>query len=66
MHFEDSLYFGRAPLVECDFYLLCGITVLRFAWFRSALIGDLIHHTRGVTFLTTVAGTAVLGVNLPS
>ena len=41
---------------------LWGITVLRIARFRSALIADLIHHARGVTFLTTVAGTAVLGV----
>jgi len=44
------------------YVVLWAITVLRIAWFRSALIADLIHHARGVTFLTTVAGTAVLGV----
>ena len=64
MHFEDfPLLPGVLLWLNVIFYVvLWGITVLRFAWFRSALIGDLIHHARGVTFLTTVAGTAVLGV----
>jgi tellurite resistance protein TehA-like permease len=44
------------------YVILWGITVLRILWFRSALIADLIHHARGVTFLTAVAGTGVLGV----
>ena len=64
MHFE-----GFAVLPEVLFGLnvifyvvLWGFTVLRLVWFRSALISDLTHHARGVTFLTIVAGTAVLGV----
>jgi tellurite resistance protein TehA-like permease len=44
------------------YVVLWGITVLRIAWFRAALITDLTHHARGVTFLTIVAATAVLGV----
>jgi tellurite resistance protein TehA-like permease len=44
------------------YVVLWGITVLRIALFRSALISDLTHHARGVTFLTAVAGTGVLGV----
>jgi tellurite resistance protein TehA-like permease len=64
MHFEG---FPALPDVllwlNVIFYLvLWSITVLRILWFRSALIADLTHHARGVTFLTMVAGTAVLGV----
>jgi tellurite resistance protein TehA-like permease len=64
MHFEN---FPGLPEVflwlNVIFYVvLWSITVLRIAWFASALIADLIHHARGVTFLTSVAGTAVLGV----
>jgi tellurite resistance protein TehA-like permease len=64
MHFEG---FPGLPEVflwlNVIFYVaLWGISGLRIAWFRSALIADLTHHARGVTFLTTVAGTAVLGV----
>ena len=44
------------------YVVLWSITLLRIALFRSALIADLTHHARGVTFLTTVAGTSVLGV----
>ena len=64
MHFESFPLLPEALLwLNVIFYVvLWGITVLRFTWFRSALIGDLVHHARGVTFLTTVAGTAVLGV----
>jgi len=43
------------------YVLLWGITVLRIARFRRALIADLTHHARVVTFLTAVAGTGVLG-----
>jgi tellurite resistance protein TehA-like permease len=64
MHFEGFPGLPEVLLwLNVIFYVaLWGITVLRIAWFRSALIADLIHHARGVTFLTTVAGTAVLGV----
>ncbi len=44
------------------YLVLWGITALRIIRFRSELISDLIHHARGVTFLTTVAATDVLGV----
>jgi tellurite resistance protein TehA-like permease len=44
------------------YVVLWGITILRIVFFRSALIADLTHHARGVTFLTLVAGTDVLGV----
>jgi tellurite resistance protein TehA-like permease len=64
MHFESFPALPELFLwLNVIFYVvLWGITVLRMAWFTSALIADLIHHARGVTFLTVVAGTAVLGV----
>jgi tellurite resistance protein TehA-like permease len=64
MHFEGFRGFPEVLLwMNVIFYVvLWGVTVLRIAWFRSALIADLTHHARGVTFLTTVAGTGVLGV----
>jgi tellurite resistance protein TehA-like permease len=64
MHFEGFPGLPEVLLwLNVVFYVvLWGITVLRIAWFRSALISDLTHHARGVTFLTAVAGTAVLGV----
>jgi len=64
MHFEGFPGLPEVLLwLNVIFYVvLWGITVLRIAWFRSALIADLTHHARGVTFLTAVAGTGVLGV----
>ena len=64
MHFEGFPGLPEMLLwLNVIFYVvLWGITVLRIALFRSALIADLTHHARGVTFLTMVAGTAVLGV----
>ena len=64
MHFEGFPGLPETLLwLNVVFYvILWGITVLRIARFRSALIADLIHHARGVTFLTAVAGTDVLGV----
>jgi tellurite resistance protein TehA-like permease len=64
MHFEG---FPSVPEIllalNVIFYVvLWGITLLRIARFRLVLVADLTHHARGVTFLTTVAGTAVLGV----
>lgn len=37
------------------------ITIARLVHFRDRLIDDLTHHAKSVTFLTTVAGTMVLG-----
>src|SRR5207244_2957765 len=64
MHLEGFPWLPEVLLwLNVIFYIvLWGITVLRFACFRSALIADLTHHARGVTFLTAVAGTGVLGV----
>jgi tellurite resistance protein TehA-like permease len=64
MHFEGLPALPDALLwFNVIFYVvLWSITVLRILWFRSELIADLTHHARGVTFLTMVAGTAVLGV----
>ena len=64
MHFEGFPGLPEVLLwLNVIFYVvLWGITVLRMVRFRSALIADLIHHARGVTFLAAVAGTAVLGV----
>jgi tellurite resistance protein TehA-like permease len=66
VHLEGFPGLARVLLwLNVIFYLvLWGITVLRIAWFRAALVADLVHHARGVTFLTTVAATSVLGVQL--
>src|SRR5215470_11844099 len=63
MHSEGFPVLPEALLwLNVIFYIvLWGVTVLRIALFKSALIADLTHHARGVTFLTVVAGTAVLG-----
>jgi tellurite resistance protein TehA-like permease len=64
MHFEGLTGLPELLLwLNVLFYVvLWSITLLRIALFRSALVADLTHHARGVTFLTTVAGTSVLGV----
>ena len=41
--------------------MLWVLTLLRLVYYRAQLIDDLTHHARGVTFLTTVAGTCILG-----
>jgi tellurite resistance protein TehA-like permease len=43
------------------YVVLWALTLLRLLHYRAQLIDDLTHHARGVTFLTTVAGTCVLG-----
>jgi tellurite resistance protein TehA-like permease len=43
------------------YVVLWVLTLLRLVHYRAQLIDDLTHHARGVTFLTTVAGTCVLG-----
>ena len=64
MHFEGFPALPELLLwLNAFFYVvLWSITLLRIALFRAALIADLTHHARGVTFLTIVAGTDVLGV----
>lgn len=43
------------------YVLLWIITLMRFARFRREFLADLTDHARGVTFLSKVAGTCVLG-----
>ena len=43
------------------YVVLWVLTLLRLVYYRAQLIDDLTHHARGVTFLTTVAGTCILG-----
>lgn len=45
------------------FYLaLWAITLTRLLRYRSALLFDLTHHARGVSFLTMVAATSLIGL----
>ena len=43
------------------YVVLWVLTLLRLVYYRAQLIDDLTHHARGVTFLTMVAGTCILG-----
>src|SRR5512136_1159033 len=43
------------------YLVLWALTLARLARYRAEFIDDLTHHARGVTFLTVVAGTCVLG-----
>ena len=61
-------FFGHEYLAQALFLLNVGayavlwaITAVRFLRYRAQLIYDLTHHARGVTFLTKVAATCVLG-----
>jgi tellurite resistance protein TehA-like permease len=62
-HFLGHEYLAQALLWlnVVAYAVLWGITLIRFVCFREQLIFDLTHHARGVTFLTKVAGTCVLG-----
>ncbi|HEX6563328.1 MAG TPA: tellurite resistance/C4-dicarboxylate transporter family protein [Chthoniobacterales bacterium] len=55
----SNLLFGINVVSFC---VLWGITILRLGRHRVAFVRDLTHHARGVTFLTMVAGTSVLGI----
>jgi tellurite resistance protein TehA-like permease len=55
----SNLLFGINVVSFC---VLWGITILRLTRYRVAFVRDLTHHARGVTFLTVVAATSVLGV----
>src|SRR5262249_41943953 len=43
------------------YFVLWILTLARLIKYRPLLFADLTSHTKGVTFLTTVAGTCVLG-----
>jgi tellurite resistance protein TehA-like permease len=47
-----------------SFFVLWAITILRLGLYHAAFVQDLTHHGRGVTFLSTVAGTCVLGTQI--
>ena len=60
---------GWSRIAQALFYLnnalyavLWALTLARLLWFPRRLLGDLIDHLRGPGFFTTVAATAVLGV----
>jgi tellurite resistance protein TehA-like permease len=46
------------------YVVLWVLTVMRLAHHRDSLLADLIDHRRGLGFLTIVAGTCVLGVQM--
>ena len=62
-HFLGHEYLAQALLWLNVFayVVLWTITAIRFVRYRPQLIYDLTHHARGVTFLTKVAATCVLG-----
>ena len=62
-HFLGHEYLAQALfLLNVGAYaVLWAITAVRFLRYRAQLIYDLTHHARGVTFLTKVAATCVLG-----
>src|SRR5215475_4884940 len=62
-HFLGHEYIGQALLWlnVCAYVVLWVVTGMRFVCYRAQLIDDLTHHARGVTFLTKVAATCVLG-----
>jgi len=43
------------------YFVLWGLTLLRFFRYRAQLLDDLTHHFHSAAFLTIVAGTCVLG-----
>ena len=43
------------------YLVLWALTLARLLLYRAEFVDDLTHHARGVTFLTVVAGTCVLG-----
>jgi tellurite resistance protein TehA-like permease len=57
MTFAVVLFVGNVA----TFVVLVALTVLRFVWFRRAVVADLCDHQRGPGFFTWVAGTCVLG-----
>ena len=58
---SESLALGLLYFNAVAYVILWILTLARLARCPSALIHDLTHHVRSVTFLTTVAGTMVLG-----
>ena len=52
---------GLLWLNIASYLALSALTLFRFLRFRAQFIQDLTHHWRGATFLTTAAGTCVLG-----
>jgi tellurite resistance protein TehA-like permease len=62
-HFLELPFVAQALLwINVVAYsVLWALTLLRLLRYRAQFMDDLTHHARGVTFLTMVAGTCVLG-----
>ncbi len=62
-HFQgwDALASALFALNLLAYLVLWIITLARFAWFPSRVLDELTHHSQGAAFLTTAAGTSVLG-----
>jgi tellurite resistance protein TehA-like permease len=58
---SQALAIGLLIFNVVAYIVLWCFTLARLTCRRSAMIFDLTHHARSVTFLTTVAGTMVLG-----
>jgi tellurite resistance protein TehA-like permease len=65
-HFLGHEYIAQGLfwLNVVSYVVLWAITFLRLVCYRAQLIYDLTHHARGVTFLTKVAATCVLGTQV--
>lgn len=59
--FSSSLALALFALNLVCYAVLWLITLCRLCWFPRNLFHDLTHHARGVTFLTMVAATMILG-----
>lgn len=57
----DAIAYAMLWLNVAAYAVLWGITIARVIMFPRNVLDDLTHHRRGVTFLTQVAGTCVLG-----
>jgi tellurite resistance protein TehA-like permease len=56
-----SLALALTALNSVAFAILCVMTIARAVFYPAAFCRDLIDHTRGMDFLTTVAGACILG-----
>jgi len=62
-HYQGSELVARVLfwLNLAAYFVLWGLTLIRFIRYRTRLIDDLTHHPHGAAFLTVVAGTCLLG-----
>lgn len=60
-HGLETIAIGLLWINISAYVVLWILTLIRFVRYRSQFLSDLTSHVRGVTFLTMVAGTCVLG-----